>query len=118
MNSDVTSLAQKKFDEALGLSRYRVDIHDCSHFLDVLRFRASETLSQPWHYDVTFTCAASIASNEVMLKPASFTFQTPFLMARRLRRCARYTAWWIHSVGSLFLGMKSPTPCDSCHVLP
>ena len=77
MNSDVTSLAQKKFDEALGLSRYRVDIHDCSHFLDVLRFRASETLSQPWHYDVTFTCAASIASNEVMLKPASFTFQTP-----------------------------------------
>jgi len=77
MNSYVTSLAQKKIDEALGLSRYRVNVHECPHFLDVLRFRANETLSQPWRYDVTFTCAASIASNEVMLKPASFTFQTP-----------------------------------------
>ncbi|WP_256852672.1 type VI secretion system Vgr family protein [Pantoea sp. Fr+CA_20] len=77
MNSDVTSLAQKKIDEAVRLSRYRVNVHDCSHFLDVLRFRASETLSQPWRYDVTVTCAANIASNEVMLKPASFTFQIP-----------------------------------------
>lgn len=77
MKSDVVSLAQKVMDEVLGLSRYRLDVHDCSHFLDVLRFRASEALSQPWHYDITFTCAASIASNEVMLKSASFTFQTP-----------------------------------------
>ncbi|EXU74086.1 type VI secretion system Vgr family protein [Erwinia mallotivora] len=77
MVSDVISLTQKKIDEALGLSRYRVDVHDCPHFLDVLRFRASDTLSQPWRYDVTVTCAASIASSELMLKPASFTFQTP-----------------------------------------
>ncbi len=77
MIESLSSLAQKAIDEALSLSRYRVDVHDCTHFLDVLRFRASETLSQPWHYDVTFTCAASIASNEMMLKPASFTFQTP-----------------------------------------
>lgn len=77
MNNTAIGLAQKAMDEALGLSRYRVDVHDCSHFLDVLRFRASETLSQPWHYDVTVTCAASIASSDVMLKPASFTFQTP-----------------------------------------
>lgn len=77
MSSNVISLAQKAIDEALGLSRYRVDVHECPHFLDVLRFRASETLSQPWRYDVTVTCAASIASSEVMLKPASFTFQTP-----------------------------------------
>ncbi|MFX2610931.1 type VI secretion system Vgr family protein [Enterobacter mori] len=77
MTERLSSLAQKAMDEALGLSRYRVDVHDCSHFLDVLRFRASETLSQPWHYDVTVTCAASIASSDVMLKPASFTFQTP-----------------------------------------
>ncbi|WP_411556170.1 type VI secretion system Vgr family protein [Pantoea agglomerans] len=77
MNESLSSLEQKAMDEALGLSRYRMDVHDCSHFLDVLRFSASETLSQPWHYDVTFTCAASIASNDVMLKPASFTFQTP-----------------------------------------
>mgnify|MGYP003192788036 FL=1 len=77
MNESLSHLAQKAIDEALGLSRYRVDVHDCPHFLDVLRFRASETLSQPWRYDVTVTCAASIASSEVMLKPASFTFQTP-----------------------------------------
>jgi len=69
--------AQKAIDEILGLSRYRVDVHECTHFLDVLRFRASEALSQPWRYEVTVTCAASIASSEVMLKPASFTFQTP-----------------------------------------
>lgn len=77
MNESLSHLAQKAIDEALGLSRYRVDVHDCPHFLDVLRFRASEALSQPWRYDVTVTCAASIASSEVMLKPASFTFQTP-----------------------------------------
>ncbi|OAT75402.1 type IV secretion protein Rhs [Mangrovibacter phragmitis] len=77
MMENPTSLAQKKIDEALGLSRYRVDVHECPHFLDVLRFRASETLSQPWRYDVTVTCAANIAGSELMLKPASFTFQTP-----------------------------------------
>ena len=77
MSDSIISLAQKKIDEVLGLSRYRVDVHDCPHFLDVLRFRASETLSQPWRYDVTVTCAASIASQELMLKPATFTFQTP-----------------------------------------
>ena len=77
MSDSIISLAQKKIDEVLGLSRYRIDVHDCPHFLDVLRFRASETLSQPWSYDVTVTCAASIASQELMLKPASFTFQAP-----------------------------------------
>ncbi|HII4325764.1 TPA: type VI secretion system Vgr family protein [Enterobacter cloacae] len=77
MTERLSSLAQKAIDEALGLSRYRVDVHECPHFLDVLRFRASESLSQPWRYEVTVTCAASIASTEVMLKPASFTFQTP-----------------------------------------
>ncbi|EPN2806692.1 type VI secretion system Vgr family protein [Serratia marcescens] len=77
MTERLSSLAQKAIDEALGLSRYRVDVHECDHFLDVLRFRASESLSQPWRYEVTVTCAASIASTEVMLKPASFTFQTP-----------------------------------------
>ncbi|GJL41733.1 MULTISPECIES: type VI secretion system Vgr family protein [Enterobacter cloacae complex] len=77
MTERLSSLAQNAIDEALGLSRYRVDVHECDHFLDVLRFRASESLSQPWRYEVTVTCTASIASSEVMLKPASFTFQTP-----------------------------------------
>ncbi|MGR7525741.1 type VI secretion system Vgr family protein [Klebsiella aerogenes] len=77
MSNTATGLAQKKIDEALGLSRYRVDVHDCPHFLDVLRFRARETLSQPWRYDITVTCEANIAGSELMLRPASFTFQTP-----------------------------------------
>lgn len=77
MMESIASLAQKKIDETLGLSRYRVDVHECPHFLDVLRYRASEALSQPWRYDVTVTCAANIAGSELMLKPASFTFQTP-----------------------------------------
>ncbi|EMN1410665.1 type VI secretion system tip protein VgrG [Enterobacter cloacae] len=77
MMESIASLSQKKIDEVLGLSRYRMDVHECPHFLDVLRYRATETLSQPWRYDVTVTCAANIAGSELMLKPASFTFQTP-----------------------------------------
>ena len=77
MIESLNSLAQKAINAAPGLSRYRMDVHGCSQSLDVLRFRARETLSQPWHYDVTVTCAASLASNDVMLKPACFTFRTP-----------------------------------------
>lgn len=78
MRNTVSSLLQNKMEDVVGQSRYRIDVHDCAHFLDVLRFSANEALSQPWRYDVTVTCADSIDSNEVMLKPASFTFQTPF----------------------------------------
>ncbi|EBM3226178.1 phage late control D family protein, partial [Salmonella enterica] len=35
-------------------------------------------LSQPWRYDVAVTCSsADIACDTLLLKPASFTFQTP-----------------------------------------
>lgn len=61
-----------------GQSRYRVDVHECDHFLDVLRYSAVESLSQPWRYDVAVTCSsADIACDTLLLKPASFTFQTP-----------------------------------------
>ncbi|EHB4526655.1 type VI secretion system tip protein VgrG [Escherichia coli] len=74
----MTVLAKKNFDEFWGLSRYRLDIHDCPHFLDVFNFRAEEKLSQPWRYDVVVTCSsADIACDSLLLKPASFTFQTP-----------------------------------------
>lgn len=64
--------------QLISQSRYRMDVHACPHFLDVLRFRASESLSQPWQYDVTVTCTASdIHCEALLLKPASFTFQTP-----------------------------------------
>ncbi|HIA4016528.1 TPA: type VI secretion system Vgr family protein [Escherichia coli] len=46
--------------------------------MDVFNFRAEEKLSQPWRYDVVVTCSsADIACDSLLLKPASFTFQTP-----------------------------------------
>lgn len=61
-----------------GQSRYRVDVHDCPHSLDVLKFRAEETLSQPWWYHVSVTCASpDIDCATLLLKPASFTYQVP-----------------------------------------
>nr|WP_154325192.1 type VI secretion system Vgr family protein [Pantoea sp. 201603H] len=78
MSENIISLARKKIGEALELSRYRVDVHECPHFLDVLDFRAEEKLSEPWYYIVTVTCLADdIATDTMLLKSASFTFQTP-----------------------------------------
>ncbi|HBT3693724.1 TPA: type VI secretion system tip protein VgrG [Klebsiella pneumoniae] len=78
MIDSLSSLAQKAMDEALSLSRYRVAVHECSDFLDVLRYSAVESLSQPWRYDVVVTCSsADIACDTLLLKPASFTFMTP-----------------------------------------
>ena len=71
---DAASLVQ----QLLGQSRYRLDVHDCAEFLDVLKFSSVESLSMPWRYDISVTCATSdIASAAVLLKPAAFTFQTP-----------------------------------------
>ncbi|MGU5742221.1 type VI secretion system Vgr family protein [Klebsiella pneumoniae] len=78
MIDSLSSLAQNAMDEALSLSRYRVAVHECSDFLDVLRYSAVESLSQPWRYDVAVTCSsADIACDTLLLKPASFTFMTP-----------------------------------------
>lgn len=61
-----------------GQSRYRMDVHDCPHFLDVLNFRAKEALSEPWFYNVSLTCASpDIDCATLLLKPASFTYQVP-----------------------------------------
>ncbi|PLM45831.1 type VI secretion system tip protein VgrG, partial [Klebsiella michiganensis] len=57
---------------------YQIQVHGCTEFLDVLRYNAVESLSQPWRYDVAVTCSsADIACDALLLKPASFTFQTP-----------------------------------------
>ncbi|EOI5729517.1 type VI secretion system Vgr family protein [Cronobacter malonaticus] len=67
-----------KVAELLGQSRYRVDIHGCNDFLDVLSFSAEEALSKPWYYDIALTCAnPDIACDTLLLKSGSFTFQTP-----------------------------------------
>ncbi|EFG3338133.1 type VI secretion system tip protein VgrG, partial [Escherichia coli] len=78
MRSFLTSKADSIVQQLSGLSRYRVHVHECSYFLDVLRYSAVESLSQPWRYDVVVTCSsADIACDALLLKPASFTFQTP-----------------------------------------
>ncbi|MDP0731189.1 contractile injection system protein, VgrG/Pvc8 family, partial [Klebsiella pneumoniae] len=72
--NDATSLVK----QPLGQSRYRIDVHGCTEFLDVLNFRSVESLSQPWRFDIAVTSSTpDIASEAVLLKPASFTFQTP-----------------------------------------
>ncbi|EPV4366797.1 type VI secretion system Vgr family protein, partial [Escherichia coli] len=74
----MTSKAGSVVQQLSGQSRYRVHVHECSHFLDVLRYSAVESLSQPWRYDVVVTCSsADIACDALLLKPASFTFQVP-----------------------------------------
>lgn len=78
MSSALINKATNMIQQLSGQSRYRVDVHECSDFLDVLRYNAVESLSQPWRYDVAVTCSsADIACDALLLKPASFTFQTP-----------------------------------------
>lgn len=78
MSDSVSIFAKNKIDELRGMSRYRLDVHECPHFLDVFNFRAEEKLSEPWHYTVKVTCIEDdIASDSILLKPASFTLQVP-----------------------------------------
>lgn len=78
MSDSVIALTKEKINALLGISRYKLDVHECPHFLDVFSFQAEEKLSEPWHYTVRVTCTAGdIASESVLLKPASFTFQVP-----------------------------------------
>ena len=78
MNEPLIKNTTDLVKKLLGQSRYRVDVHGCSEFLDVLRYSAAESLSQPWRYNVAVTCSSrDIACDTLLLKPASFTFQTP-----------------------------------------
>ncbi len=72
------NIVKEKIKQLIGQSRYRIDVHGCTDFLDVLNFRSVESLSQPWRYDISVTCAApDIKSDGILLKPGAFTFQTP-----------------------------------------
>ncbi|TDN54845.1 type VI secretion system secreted protein VgrG [Buttiauxella sp. JUb87] len=78
MSSSLINDAASLVKQLLGQSRYRMDVHGCSEFLDVLSFSSVESLSQPWRYEISVTSsAADIGSDTVLLKPASFTLQTP-----------------------------------------
>lgn len=76
--SDLPEKVESLLQLLPGQSRYKVDVHDCPHFLDVLNFRGEEALSQPWFYNISVTSAASdIDCASLLLKPASFTWQVP-----------------------------------------
>ena len=78
MSSSLINDAASMVKQLLGQSRYRMDVHGCAEFLDVLNFSSVESLSQPWRYDISVTCATpDIGCDAVLLKPASFTLQTP-----------------------------------------
>ncbi|MCI0217756.1 UNVERIFIED_ASMBLY: type VI secretion system tip protein VgrG [Cronobacter sakazakii] len=78
MSDAIMEKNAQKAAQLLGQSRYRVDIHGCNDFLDVLSFSAEEALSKPWYYDIALTCEnPDIACDTLLLKPGSFTFQTP-----------------------------------------
>ncbi|MDU3301130.1 MAG: type VI secretion system tip protein VgrG [Enterobacter ludwigii] len=78
MSEILTGLADRAVQTLISQSRYRLDVHECPHFLDVLSFRAEESLSAPWHYHIRVTRGgADIACDALLLKFASFTFQVP-----------------------------------------
>lgn len=56
MSDAIMEKNAQKAAQLLGQSRYRVDIHGCNDFLDVLSFSAEEALSKPWYYDIALTC--------------------------------------------------------------
>lgn len=64
MSNSLINQATSVVQQLSGQSRYRVDVHDCTEFLDVLNFRSVESLSQPWRYDVAVTLPARIESRE------------------------------------------------------
>ncbi|TPG55416.1 type VI secretion system Vgr family protein [Ewingella americana] len=78
MSNSMINNAASLVKQLLGQSRYRMDVHDCADFLDVLSYSAVESLSEPWRYEVVLTCTnPDIACDVLLLKPASFTYQTP-----------------------------------------
>jgi len=83
MSEILTGLADLAAQTLVSQSRYRLDVHECPHFLDVLSFRAEESLSSPWHYHIRVTCGtADIACDALLLKFASLTFQVPDFYGR------------------------------------
>ncbi|MBW5818336.1 type VI secretion system tip protein VgrG [Yersinia kristensenii] len=78
MSDSILTNIASQLKQSLRQSRYHVAVHDCPYFLDVLSFHAEESFSRPWQYHVSLTCSESdIACDTLLLKPGSFTFQTP-----------------------------------------
>ena len=60
-----------------GQTRYFLDIFDSSVKPDVLRFRGREALSEPFRWDIEFTCLqANIPPEQVLMKYATFRMRS------------------------------------------
>ncbi|MEX5385344.1 type VI secretion system tip protein VgrG [Cronobacter muytjensii] len=60
-----------------GQTRYLLDIFDSTVKPDVLRFRGREALSEPFRWDIEFTCQqANIPPEQVLMKYASFRMRS------------------------------------------
>ncbi|HGY9605093.1 TPA: type VI secretion system Vgr family protein [Enterobacter roggenkampii] len=60
-----------------GQTRYFLDINDSPVKPDVLRFRGREALSEPFRWDIEFTCLqANIPPEQVLMKYASFRMRS------------------------------------------
>lgn len=70
--------ARQKAQQCLSQARYKLNVHKCPFFLDVLSFTSLDKLSSLWYYDITITCdAPDITPAALLQKPAAFLFQTP-----------------------------------------
>ncbi|WP_058972564.1 type VI secretion system Vgr family protein [Type-D symbiont of Plautia stali] len=55
---------------------YRLDIHNCALQPDVLKFYGREALSEPFRWDIEFTCAQAMAMQDVLMEFASFSMRS------------------------------------------
>ncbi|MEW4474263.1 contractile injection system protein, VgrG/Pvc8 family [Klebsiella pneumoniae] len=66
---------QSAFTGKGSLSRYTLDINNSTVRPDVLRFRGTEALSQPFSWRIEFTTPQVVQGEDVLLKYASFHMQ-------------------------------------------
>lgn len=69
--TDITAITSNA-----SLSPYRLIIYHCTAIPDVLRFRGREALSEPFRWDVEFTCGQHIAATDVLMKFASLKMRS------------------------------------------
>lgn len=61
-----------------GQNRYRLEVQGCSDLLDVEYFTGREAASEPYRYQITFTCSAQdLSAQQLLRRNASLTFSAP-----------------------------------------
>lgn len=61
-----------------GQNRYRLEVQGCSDLLDVEHFTGREAASEPYRYQITFTCSAQdLFAQQLLRRNASLTFSAP-----------------------------------------